>query len=287
MVTLEPANQTLLPHWGYRAALCFMLGMSAGCATFWDEALSHERDWAYITGIGKPPPLVVIRDNADGAPNSDGHRRAQAFGALREPLQNGGNAEDQAAYLNILGAAAKRDSEPLCRLAAVRALGKFKDPRAARVLEEVYQLPTRRPGVPDDGNVLFFTADINSMVRKEALVALEQSHDDEARHLLMGVARGPGPAPTADLGDRQQTQDEKIVAIRALRHYRHPECVETLKYVLRTEKDIALRDRAVQSLEETTGKRWPIELAAWQKGEPDPLPRNDGFIQTVTGFLPK
>ena len=35
-------------------------------------------------------------------------------------------------------------------------------------------------------------------------------------------------------------EHEKIVAIRALRHYRQPECIETLKFVMQTEKDIAL-----------------------------------------------
>lgn len=255
---------------------CLLL-TAPGCATFWEEALSHERDWAYITGWGKPSPILVIRDNADGAPNADGHRRGQAFSLLREPLQTGGNAQDQDAFLNILGTAAKTDSEPLCRLAAVRALGKFKDPRAAHVLEEVYQ-QTKLP----------FTSENNSLIRKEALVALEQSHQDDARHLLIRVARGPGPAPTADLGDRQQTQDEKIVAIRALRYYRQPECVETLKYVLKTEKDIALRDRALQSLEESTGKRWPAELTAWQVTDVQPLPPGDhGVIQTVSGWFPK
>jgi hypothetical protein len=254
-----------------------LLVTAAGCATFWDEALSHERDWAYITGVGKPHPIDVIRKNPDGGVNADHHRRAQAFSELREPLHHGGNVQDQEAYLNILSAAARTDSNPQCRLTAIRALGRFKDPRAARILEEVYQ----QPKMP-------FTIENNALIRKEALAGLEQSHNDEARHLLIRVARGPGPATTADLIDRQQTQDEKIVAIRALRHYKnHPECVETLRHVLKTEKDVALRSRAVESLEQSTGQRWPIEYAAWQRPNVQPLPNNDGFIQTVTGLLPK
>ena len=276
-MTREPANQAFLKRFAGPFALGCLLASSAGCATFWDEALSNERDWAYITGIGKPSPLVVIRDNADGAKNADGLRRAQAFSQLREPLQTGGNAQDQQVYLDILAAAARTDTEPLCRLSAIRALGKFKDPRAARILEDVYQQPK-----------LPFTQENNSLIRKEALVALEQSHDLDSRRLLIQVARQPGPSPTADLGDRQQTQDEKIVAIRALRHYKKQEdCIETLKYVLKTEKDIALRDRALQSLEETTGKRWPAALEAWQRSDVQPLPANDNPIQTVTGWLPK
>src|SRR5207302_9928477 len=136
------------------------------------------------------------------------------------PLQNRADAKDQAAYITTLGTAAKVDSEPLCRLTAIRALGRFKDPRAARILEEVHELPVRRPGVKDNDQVLFFTAEINSMIRKEALVGLENIHDEKSLHFLAQIARGPGPQRTADLGDSQQTQDEKIVAIRALRHYR-------------------------------------------------------------------
>jgi hypothetical protein len=266
----------------------FLLGIvllgTTGCATFLDEAMSSERDWAYITGIGKPHPLVVLRDNADGMVGADGRRRSQAFTEMREPAENGGNLQDQKAYLDILGAAAKTDRDPICRLCAIRALGKYKDPRAARVLEEVFQMPTK-PRSKDDLYYIPFNQDFTSLIRKEALVGLEQSHDDDARRLLIQVARQPGPPTTADLTDRQQTQDEKIVAIRALRHYKHPECIETLKYVLRTEKDVALRDRAKDSLDESTGRRWPVEYSAWQQPEVQPLQNNDNIIQTVGAWF--
>jgi HEAT repeat protein len=276
-------------YWPRAIGLCCLLLSGAGCATFWDEILSHECDWSVATGIGKKDPLVVIRDNADHVPNADGARRAEAISQLREPLQVGGNAKDQQLYLEILTVAAKQDSEPLCRLAAVRTLGRFRDPRAARVLEEVYQLPVRRANVKDDGNVLFFTHENNSMIRKEALVALEKSHDPEARHLLIRVARQPGPPPSADLADRLQTQDEKMEAIRALGKYRDAECIDALKYVLRSEKDIALRYRAIQSLEESTGKRWPTPIEAWQQDDVRPLPGdpNPDIIQRVGAWLPK
>jgi hypothetical protein len=275
-------------NWPGALGLSCLLFASGGCATFWDEVTSRERDWSYATGIGKPDPLAVIRDNADRSPNADGLRRAQAFSQLREPLQHGGTAKDQQLFLDILGAAAKQDSEPLCRLSAVRALGKFRDPRAARILEEVYQLPVRKPNARDDGNVLFFTPDNNAMIRKEALVALEKTQDPDARHLLVRVARQPGPPVTADLTDRQQTQDEKIVAIRALGKYRQQECIDALSHILRTEKDIALRDRAVQSLQETTGKRWPSDYQTWQKNTVEPLPGdpNGSFIERVGAWIP-
>ena len=87
---------------------CLLLA-STGCATFWDEVWSQERDWRYVTGVNKPDPLTVLRDSTDG------HRRAQALGELREPLQNGGNAHDQEVSLNLLNTAATTESEPICR----------------------------------------------------------------------------------------------------------------------------------------------------------------------------
>ena len=90
-------------HWPCVIGISILLLTAPGCARFWDEMLSHERDWSYATGIGKPNPLIVIRDTTDGA------RRAQALGELREPLQTGGNAQDQEAYLKILGDSAAKD----------------------------------------------------------------------------------------------------------------------------------------------------------------------------------
>ena len=265
-------------YWPRTIGLSCLLLAVAGCANFWDEMLSHERDMSYATGYGKPNPLKVIRDNDYKLVSSDGVRRAQALASLREPLQNAGNAKDQELYLDILTQSAQKDPEPICRLAAIRALGKFRDPRAARALEEVH----KQQKLP-------FTPDNNHMIRKEALVALEMTKDPEAWKFLVLIARAPAPSTTADLTDRQQTQDEKIVAIRALGKYRQQECVDALQSVLRSEKDIALRDRALQSLEESTGKRWPGDYAAWQTDSVRPLPGdpNGDFIQRVSGWIPR
>src|SRR5260221_1505971 len=188
------------------AALALPLG---GCATFWDEAFSRERDLgAYFHPAD---PLVVIRDSTDG------ERRAKALASLREPAQTHGNAQDQEAYLQILTTAARTDRDPLCRLGALQALGHFKDTRAARALEEVYK-QTKLP----------FTQDFNTMIRQTALTSLEKTGDDGSRQLLILIARQPGPAQDASSADRRQTQDEKLIAIRALAKYRQPDCVDTL-----------------------------------------------------------
>jgi hypothetical protein len=263
------------------AALGVLLGM-AGCAPFWEEITSNERDWNYVFSYNKPNPLIVLRDSKDGV------RRAEALSELHEPKQHGGSDQDQEAFLSILNKAATQEQEPLCRLAAIRSLGKYHDPRAARILEYVYSLPTVRPS--DGGAWLPFTQENNYLIKKESLFALENTRDPQAHLKMIEVARGPGPdREKASLTDRQQTQDEKIIAIRALRNYHQPESAEALKYVLRKEKDVALRDRALQSLEEVTGNRWPTAYEAWQVEVVQPQPPGpggiNGLIQQVGGWF--
>ena len=173
-------------YWPGTFGLCCLLFAVSGCASAWDEMLSHERDFAYMTGFGKPNPLVVIRNNDYKMANSDGVRRAQALAELREPLKNGGNAKEQELYLDVLVESATKDTEPICRLAAIRALGKFGDPRAARALEQVH----KQQKLP-------FTPDNNHMIRKEALVALEMTKDPEAWKFMVLIARAPAPSASA------------------------------------------------------------------------------------------
>ena len=63
---------------------------------------------------------------------------ATKLAALREPLQKGGSQQDQDTIIEMLKTSATRDQEPLCRMAAVRTLGHFKDPRAPEILETAY-----------------------------------------------------------------------------------------------------------------------------------------------------
>jgi HEAT repeat protein len=224
-------------------AACMTLSGS-GCASFWDEVFSRERD---LNGYFRPPnPLVVIHDSTDG------ERRAQAMAALREPAQRGGNQHDQDTYIEILTTAARNDRDPYCRLGAIQALGHFKDPRAAKALEEAFQ--AKQP----------FTQDFNAMIRQTALRSLEKIGSEASCQMLILVARQPGPTQDAASIDRQQTQDEKLIAIRALGQYHQPECIETLVYILESERDVALRDRAHQSLRSATGKNLPAEPEVWR-----------------------
>jgi hypothetical protein len=252
------------------AGAALLATLAGGCASFWDDVTS--REFSVTAMFTTPDPLVVIRDSTDN------ERRGKALAALKEPLLNGGTQQDQDAYLQILTTAAREDREPLCRLGAIQALGSFKDPRAARALEDVYQQPK-----------LPFTQEFNSMIRQQALRGMERAGHEESRHLLIRVARQPGPPRDATSTDRQMTQDEKIIAIRALRQYRQPECLETLLYILETEKDVALRGRAHESLQVATGKDLPPDVQAWRaalSGQPANFaPPEPNLIQRAGGLV--
>lgn len=243
------------------------LGLLAlcGCASFWDDVTS--RDFKVKNLFVKPDPLVTLRDSSDGA------RRGQALATLREPLQYGGNQEQQDFYVDLLTKSANTDTEPLCRLGAIRALGTYKDPRAVKALEDVYlqNLP--------------FTPEINSVMRMQALASLEKTGNPESLKLFVRVAASPGGAVDSSLVDRQQTNDERLTALRALARFNSADSVEVLVKVLESEKDIALRDRAHQSLVTITGKRLPPEATAWR----DLMQKNRGdvFAHEAPGIFDK
>jgi HEAT repeat protein len=225
---------------------CAVLLLSTcGCTGFWDTVTS--RNFHVKDLYSHEEPLVVLRDS------SDGHKRSQALCRLEEPNQHRGKAEDQELYLKILTKAATEERDPLCRLGAIRALGGYKDPRAARVLEDVYQ--QRLP----------FTPELNTVLRQQALASVVQTGNPDSRSLLIRVARSPGGAVDSSLVDRQQTQDERLTAIRGLAKYKQPDAIETLVHILETEKDVALHDRAHESLKIATGKNLPDDGKAWRQ----------------------
>lgn len=231
--------------------LCSLLALgmlalpAGGCASFWDEAFSHERDLKQY--FNPPNPLVTILESTDG------ERRGKALASLREPLQHGGTQQEQDKFIQLLTTAAETDRDAYCRLGAMQALGYFKDPRASKSLERVVQ-----------DQKLPFPQDTNAMIRQTCLRSLVKIGNEDARKLLVLVARSPGPAQESASMDRQQTQDEKMIAIRALGKYREPDCTAALVFVLETEKDVALRDCAHQALQESTGKTLPPDPQMWR-----------------------
>lgn len=197
------------------------------------------------TFFTKPNPMLVLRDSADG------DKRARALKALHEPKQFGGTDEDQDAVVKILMTAAVTEHQPLCRLAAIKSLGHFKDPRAVTGLKDAFFAA---------GN---FPPETASVIRCQAVTALGQTKNPDAVELLARVVREP-PAEGPDV-ERQLTLDVRIAAARALSNFSHYQATEALVRVLQTEKDVALRDRAYESLQLATGKKLPPDAKAWEE----------------------
>jgi hypothetical protein len=214
-----------------------------GCANFWDDVTSRDFTWNGM--FNKPNPLVVLRDSTDG------DKRARALSALHEPKQYGGSDAEQDAVVNILCTAAATEKQPLCRLAAIQSLGQFKDPRAVKGLTEAFY------------NASTFSPETTTVIRCEALTALGNTGNPAAVELLARVVREP-PAEGPDL-EKQQTLDVRIAAARALGRFSHYQATEALVRVMQNERDVALRDRAYESLQAATGKKLPPDPKEWDQ----------------------
>jgi HEAT repeats len=221
----------------------FSLFLLSGCASTWDDITSRDANWSNIFFGKSKDPLVVLRES------NDGNERYKALAALREPLQTGGSQQDQDAIIEILKTSATRDQEPLCRMAAVRTLGHFKDPRAPEILETAYL------------ENLTFGRELNALLQQQCLTSMADCGGPTALKRLVLVAKEP-PA-TGNEADRQETLDRRITAVRGLAKFKDPEAAAALAYVLKSEKDVAMRDRAHDSLVASTGKHYPADSPQW------------------------
>jgi HEAT repeat protein len=217
----------------------------SGCAGFWDDVTS--RDFKFKDMFKPAPdPLWVIRNS------SDGDKKSKALLALKEPLQHGGNQQEQDVIVKLLVESAVSDPQPLCRLAAISSLQRFKDPRAAQALidayDHAYYFQRERP-------------DAMETIQEQALQALGINGNPIAVDLLVRVLKTP--PLTGNEKDKQNDLNQRIYAARALAHYPQYQAAEALVSVLRTEQDVALRDRATESLREITGQDLPPDAQVW------------------------
>jgi HEAT repeats/PBS lyase HEAT-like repeat len=212
-----------------------------GCAGFWDDVTS--RDFKVKSLFVQPDPLLVLQTSTDG------DARAKAMRALKEPISHGGTQADQDEIMKILTAAAVSDKQPICRLAAMQALGRFKDPRAATALVDSFYRANS------------FSTDTTAMLRCHALKCLGETGNASAVELLVRVVREPRSEGTEV--ERQNAMDVRLAAARALGQYRDPQAEAALFSVMRTEKDIGLRMCAYEALRTTTGKKMPLESKEW------------------------
>jgi HEAT repeat protein len=221
-------------------ALCSAI---PGCAGFWDEVTS--RDFHFQDLYSKPNPMLVLQNS------NDGDQRARALRALREPAQFGGSQEDQDAVVKILTTAASSEKQFLCRLAAIEALGHFKDARAVTGLSDAFY------------NSGTFPPELANRMQCEALMALGETANPQAIPLLVKVLKG-APAEGSEQ-EKQQVIDVRLAAARALGHFRNYEAVEALAWVLQHEKDVALCDCAYVSIQANVGKDLPPDFKDWDE----------------------
>jgi HEAT repeat protein len=250
-----------------------------GCAGFWDEVTSRNFEVSHL--FTKPNPFLVLQDSKDG------DERARALRALREPKQHGGNDKDQEAILKILAVAATTDRQPLCRLAAVHSLGTFKDPRAVDALTQAFEnAPFEKPY---DRPPKQFRPETSTIIQSQTLLALGETHNPAAVDLLVRVAREPAPASSVNDDEKQQWVDRHIAAVRALGNFPQSQATEALVQVLQKEKNVALHDRAQESLEHATGKKVPPDAKAWEEAlhaanqKDAPKPDDNNPIRRVFG----
>lgn len=223
-------------------ATTLALGL-VGCTTTWDDITSRDFKVSSMW-TAAPAPMTVIEKSTDG------YARAKAFSKLDESS----DPQIHERQMRVLQSTAITDRDPLCRLAAIRTLGRYKDPQAAKTLSEVY---LGNPGMSPENNAL---------IRQQALTSLQNNSPTEARQLFIQAARQPSGSLTgAAQRDRMEILDERLTAIRALAKYPQPDSVETLVKLLETEKDIAIRTCAHESLKSATKRDIAADGKAWRE----------------------
>jgi HEAT repeat protein len=247
-----------------------------GCAGTLDTVTSrtfrsHPLDTTYRM-IRPEDPFVVLRAN----PPRSGDERAKAMLRLQEPLTAGLTQTDQDEVIDTLARAATSDPSPVLRLAAIEALGRFQDQRAAGVLMLAYQnahgrteeatIPVARvPGArPPLAVPTGFAPDTVSTIRCRVVESLGRGGRPESISFLASIAgsRTPGQGP-----EGSDDRDVRLAAVRGLSHCRHPDAVAALAQVMSAEhgKDTALTGRAHDGLVSLTGQRLPADPARWNQ----------------------
>jgi hypothetical protein len=259
----------------------------SGCAYFWDDVTS--RNFNLGEFIRSPNPFLVLRDS------DDGNRRARALRSLEEPKQHEGSDQDQDAVVKILTAAATTERQPLCRLAAIEALGRFHDPRAVHALQEAYfnagNFPREKSASAATEGVMGSSAVSSPLVLQikcQAIASLGRTGNPEAVAFLVNVLNNPPASKESAEGQRQQMTDERIAAARALGNFKDYKAIEALVQVLKTEKDVALLDRAHDSLEACSGQKLPADMQDWGPvlhPETKPQVASDSDKHSVLGWF--
>lgn len=244
-----------------------------GCAGTWDKISSRKFREAPFDGMfSSEDPMTVLRTKVEG------NERADAMRRLEEPVHNGGTEQEQGEALQILATAATSDPSPVVRTAAIDALGRFRDPRAVKILIAAYH---RANGLPvDEGDAegslrqadgrftqaealaslgpVGFEPSFVTALRSRSAAALAQTNHPDAVAFLSNVAAGG--AETTD-------RDVRSAAVRGLGQMRSPEAVTALARVLKEEagRDVVLAQNAHDGLKSLTGQDLPADPDQWNQ----------------------
>lgn len=254
--------------------LLLTAAISSGCATTWDTMTSRKfRQKPFSTAFATEDPLTVMKTSVEG------DERAGAMRRLKEPLAHGGTSTEQDEALQLLTTAAVSDPSPVVRVAAIDALGRFKDERTVGILTSAFNngdgVPAGvarpkaiRTNNPEDPAMLAaryslrgpvgFPDEVTSAIRSRAIAALASSGRPEGLSVIRDAAKNKGTIPV----DR----DTQLAAVRGLAKMRSPESVVALVEVMKDEsgKDPAMTARARESLVSLTGKDYAADPAAWE-----------------------
>jgi hypothetical protein len=252
----------------------------SGCAGTYDLVTSQRfKDRPFHTLFHRDDPIQV----------EEGDDRVRAMQDVKEPKQSGGTDADQEKLLGILQASATTDRRPLCRLAAVETLARFDDPRVSTILITAYRNAAHdtppaagQPVTPAGalsgvrGAVSSFTPDTVTTIQCHVLTALGKHRSADGLQLLVQVAASRPPAkpaltpaggvPAADPAAPSESDrlDVRLAAIRALASYENEAvAIQALIGILQTERDVALRGRAHESLVKITGQDLEPDAKAW------------------------
>jgi hypothetical protein len=226
----------------------------------------------------KPNPMLVLRDSRDG------DERAKALRALHEPIKNGGTPHDQEIVFKILEQATVSEHTAMARMAAVESLSHFKDPRAAAALKAAYYQAYGYRN--ESGEEFKYPAETVTILRCKCLQGMGELENPAVVEHLVSILREP-PVKGSDQ-DRQWAMDLRIAAARSLGKYNQPLATEALLEVLKGDRDVALRDRAHDALETSTGQKLPEDYQACVQAVHSGPPASSGWSRfSLAGFLQK
>jgi hypothetical protein len=226
-------------RWIRRLRFLALTAGMCGCATAWDDVTSRN---FHVRNIWQTSdPMTVLQESTDG------DTRAKALRALKEPRAQGGTDAEQERAMQMLAQAAVSDVQPLCRLAAIHTLGRFSDPRCVQILTSAHEAATQLP------------TEVASAVQSAALTSLGQTRQQTAIAFLVREATKPAPSDVAER-EVNQARDVRLAAVRALKNYEgSPDVAAAMTQLLRTERDVAMLDRARETYVKVTGREPPYE----------------------------